>query len=93
MKYIYLLLVVVFIGLIVLAENCDAESLYFSYYSEEIPYVFHRGKPLPEHSKYKCIKGNLNKYKYGVEYMYTGKPKKCEIKFMTRKEYEEYNPI
>jgi len=90
--FIYAAIVLAFLILLAYAGSGQAD-MYYDYYSEEIPYVFRTGTPYPEHTKYTCENNKLIKKYHGIVYDYTGKPVECEIKLMTRKEYEEYNGI
>lgn len=90
-----IMLGIIFIFLIIgMVKSAFAEDFDWvaSFYNEQVDYVFAYGKPMAEWSKYSCKHNHLKKGHYLV-YDYNGIPVYCEIKTMTRREYEEYDRI
>lgn len=87
-----IVLILACIVCLLLVKSARADLAY-TYYDEEILYVFARGKPYPEMSPYVCNNNRLAKKRSGIIYNYDGKPVPCELKKMKRKEYEEFNSI
>lgn len=85
-----LLLFVLFIGYI--SKDVKAEDWESVYFEESVPYVFAYGKPFPEGSVFICKEGALWKGRYLVK-DYTGKAVKCEVKTISRREYETLNDV
>lgn len=83
-----IMLAIVFILVLLGIKNSKADMLQ-DYNSEVVEYIQTEYKILSEYTKFICKKGIL--YKSGrVQRKYTGKAQTCEVKLMTRGEYEEY---
>ena len=84
---------VVFLILIGLyAKNARAFDWEKEYFEERVTYIVAYGKPFPELTPFKCVKGALYKSRTVVRNN-KGKAVKCKFQIMTRREYEDLNNV
>ena len=95
MNKVHILLTVFIIMLVLLglyAKNVRADDWESVYYEERVSYIVAYGKPFPELTPFKCVKGALYKNRTVVR-SYTGKAVECKFQIMTRREYEDLDNV
>ena len=88
----YLIILVMFLLLLMWANNIYATDWEKEYFQEEVTYVVAYGKPFPEMTAFSCEAGRLKK-SWNYVRDHKGKHVKCEFKTMTRQEYEDLNNV
>lgn len=91
MKKDILAIAICVVGLLAV-QDARAEDFEKQYFEEEVPYIFAYGKPFPEMTSFSCVNSKLYKGTRAV-LDYKGKAVKCEIKPITRREYEDLNDV
>lgn len=89
---VYSVISILFLCLLMYAHNASAMDMEREYYQEKVTYIIAYGKPLPERNVFTCLQGKLKKGYHQVR-NFKGVNVGCELKLMTRREYEDLNLV